>query len=73
LVETEEMRLRLHIEHSLLSFKARKINKMLEENDRKRLHQKNSPDEEKELLKQWQKLKKTSTEVYKKLGRIITH
>lgn len=72
LVETEEMRLRLHIEHSLLSFKARKIKKMMEEN-RKCLHQKNSPEEEKELLKQWQRLKKTSTEVYKKLGRIITH
>jgi len=73
LVETEEMRLRLHIEHSLLSFKARKIKKMIEENDRKRLHKKNTPEEEKELLKQWQKLKRTSTDVYKKLGRIITH
>jgi len=73
LVETEEMRLRLHIEHSLLSFKARKIKKMLEDNDRKRLHQKNTPEQEKELLQQWQKLKKTSTDVYKKLGRIITH
>ena len=72
LVETEEMRLRLHIEHSLLSFKARKIKKMMDEN-RKRLQQASSPEEEKELMKRLQKLKKTSTEVFKKLGRIITH
>jgi len=72
LVETEEMRLRLHIEHSLLSFKARKIKKMMDEN-RKRLHQISSSEEEKELLRQMQKLKKTSIDVYKKLGRIITH
>ncbi len=72
LVETEEMRLRLHIEHSLLSFKARKIKKMMDEN-RKQLQKTTSPEEEKELLKQLQKLKKTSTEVFKKLGRIITH
>jgi hypothetical protein len=70
-VETEEMRMRLHIDHTILSFKARKIKKMIEDL-RKKLHAKNTPEDEKRLLEQWKALKKTSIDVHKKLGRIIT-
>ena len=71
LVETEEMRLLLHVEHALLSFKAKKISKALEVT-RKKLQEKNSPEDEQILLGQWHKQKKTSIEINKKLGRIIT-
>jgi len=71
LVETEEMRLLLHVEHALLSFKAKKISGALEVT-RKKLQEKNSTEEEKILLGQWHKQKKTSIAINKKLGRIIT-
>jgi len=71
IVETEEMRLRLHVEHGVLSFKAKKLEKLMEEN-RKRFQEAITPDEERKLLQEWQELKKSSIKVYKDLGRIIT-
>jgi DNA primase len=71
LVETEEMRLRLHVEHALLSYKAKKIAKAMEM-IRKNLHEKVTAEDEQLLLVKWHQLKKTSIEINKKLGRIIT-
>lgn len=71
LVETEEMRLRLHVEHALLSYKAKKIAKAMEIT-RKKLKEKPGAEEELILLGKWHQLKKTSIEINKKLGRIIT-
>ncbi len=71
LVETEEMRLLLHVEHALLAFKAKKIAASMEM-IRKKLKDKSPEEEEQLLLGKWNQLKKTSIEINRKLGRIIT-
>lgn len=71
LVETEEMRLLLHVEHALLAFKAKKIAASMEM-IRKKLKDKSLEEEEQLLLGKWHQLKKTSIEINRKLGRIIT-
>ena len=70
LVETEEMRLLLHVEHALLAFKAKKIAASMEM-IRKKLKDKSLEEEEQLLLGKWHQLKKTSIEINRKLGRII--
>jgi len=69
---TEEHRLKLHVEHALLAFKAKKIDKMIGE-AQKKLSQTNSREDEQELMKILKDLKERSVKINKQgLGRIIT-
>lgn len=72
LVETEENRLKMHVEHALLAFKARKIDKLITELQKK-LTNPSSPEEQIAILEALKNLKKQSVRVNNAgLGRIIT-
>ena len=71
-IETEAHRLKLHVEHALLAFKSKKIDKMIG-NAQKKLSQTLSKEEELELMKTLKDLKERSVKINKQgLGRIIT-
>jgi len=72
-VETEESRLKMHIEHSILAFKSKKIEKMITEMQSK-LSQATTSDEQNELMTALRELKKQSARINNQgLGRIVTH
>ena len=72
LVETEEGRLKMHVEHALLAFKARKIDKMISETQKK-LSEATTHEEQTLLLQALRELKKQSIRANNAgLGRIIT-
>ncbi|MCK9218739.1 MAG: DNA primase [Bacteroidales bacterium] len=72
MVETEEKRLKMHVKHTILSFKSKKIDKMMADLQ-KQLLSSSSEEEQKELMKSLQKLKKQSIRINnQELGRIIT-
>ena len=71
LVETEENRLKMHVEHALLAFKARKIDRLITELQKK-LNNPSSPEEQTNILEALKNLKKQSVRVNNAgLGRII--
>jgi hypothetical protein len=71
LVETEENRLKMHVEHALLAFKARKIDRLITELQKK-LNNPTSPEEQTTILEALKNLKKQSVRVNNAgLGRII--
>lgn len=72
LVETEENRLKMHVEHALLAFKAKKIDKTITELQNK-LTIVSSPEEQTEILETLKALKRQSIRINNSgLGRIIT-
>lgn len=72
MVETEETRLKMHVEHTLLAFKARKIDQMLARVQRE-LMEATSMEEQIPLLERMRDLKKQSVKVNNQgLGRIVT-
>ena len=72
MVETEEGRLGMHVEHSLLAFKARKIDKMINDAQNK-LSAATTAEEQTAILETLRDLKIKSVRANKKgLGRIIT-
>jgi len=71
-VETEESRLKMHIEHTILAFKSKKIDKMITEIQLK-LSQAYSPEEQNALMASLRELKKQSIRINNLgLGRIVT-
>ncbi len=71
-VETEESRLKMHIEHTILAFKSKKIDKMITEIQLK-LSQSSSPEEQNALMASLRELKKQSIRINNLgLGRIVT-
>lgn len=71
-IETEEENLLEHLNHALLSFKARKIEKMMTELQKKFIRDLSAGEEE-EILKQLKDLKSRSVLINKQgLGRVIT-
>jgi DNA primase len=72
MVETEETRLKLHLEHSLMAFKAKKIDKMIGDLQ-KELNGDLSKEDQNIIMKSMKDLKERSVLINKKgLGRIIT-
>ncbi|MCK9204350.1 MAG: DNA primase [Bacteroidales bacterium] len=72
-VETEESRLKMNIERVILSFKSKKIDKMIADVQQK-LVKATSEEEQKSLLKAWQELKEQSIRINTQgLGRIVIH
>ncbi len=72
MVETEEGRLKMHVEHALLAFKARKIDKLIHE-AQKKLSEASTIDEQTSILETLRELKKQSVRANNAgLGRIIT-
>jgi DNA primase len=70
-VETEESRLKMHIEHTILAFKSKKIEKMIAEIQQK-LSNAISTQEQKSLMTSLLELKKQSIRINTRgLGRII--
>ena len=73
MVETETSRLQMHIRHSVLAFKSKKIEKMITGIQQK-LSGPITPEEQKTLLLSLRELKEQSIRINNQgLGRIITH
>jgi DNA primase len=68
--DTEEERLIVRLDYALLSFKARKIDRMIHELQ-KQLHDTGSVDEQKRVQSQFKDLKAKSMQIHGKLNRIV--
>jgi DNA primase len=72
LVESEETRMKLHIDHSLMAFKAKKVDKKITELQKK-LGQELTQEEQRAIMRELKELKERSALINKKgLGRIVT-
>jgi DNA primase len=74
MVTTEETRLHMHVRHALMAFKARKLDKMMSDLQKK-LATASQPEEQTSLQKAYLELKKQSIRINREgegLGRIIT-
>jgi DNA primase len=68
--DTEEQRLIVRLDYALLSFKARKIDRMIQELQ-KQLHEATSPGEQKNVQSRYKELKAKSMQIHRKLNRIV--
>ena len=70
MIDIEEEKLIVRLDYSLLSFKARKIDRMLEDLQKK-LHGNESVEDVKEIQTRWKDLKAKSIQIHRKLNRIV--
>ncbi len=70
MIDIEEERLIVRLDYSLLSFKARKIDRLLEELHKK-LHGNESTEDVKQIQTLWKNLKAKSVQIHRKLNRIV--
>jgi DNA primase len=70
-IDTEEEKLIVRLDYALLSFKARKIDKLINELQKK-LHGAASAEDQKRVQSQFKDLKAKSMQIHGKLNRIVT-